>query len=126
MKQQFIKQGVISTHDVEDGKVITTVLVGNSWVSNPTIEAFHAAGWEDYTPEPVEEAEVVPYVPTYAELVEEYIRQNGYPTYGAELAVLNNYAEDSVAYADAYAAYMQVRRDAKAWASSQNYREEEA
>ena len=126
MKQQFIKQGVISTHDVEGGKVITTILVGNSWVSNPTLEAFHAAGWEDYTPEPVEEAEVVPYIPTYAELVEEYIREHGYPTYGAELAVQNNYAENPAEYLEAWQTYMGVRHAAKEWASEQNYREDEA
>lgn len=66
-----------------------------------------------------------PYVPTYSELVEQYIREHGYPTYGAELAVLNNYATDPTTYADAFAAYQHTRNEAKAWAETQPHRAEE-
>lgn len=123
MRQTFIKDGQIRSYEVQDGKVIATLLIGGVWVSNPTLEAFYADGWEDYiAPEPPAPE---PYIPTYAELVEQYIREHGYPTYGAELAILNNYAQDPMTYADAYAAYMQVRIDAKTWAESEPHREDE-
>lgn len=96
------------------------VLNGNTYVP-PTDEQLTAAGYEMYEIiDPVPE----PYIPIYAELVERYIQEHGYPTYGAELAVLNNYAEDPTAYADAYAHYMQTRIDAKNWAEQQPHREE--
>ena len=65
------------------------------------------------------------YIPTYAELVETYIREHGYPTYGAELAVLNNYTTDPATYINAFAAYQHTRNEAKAWAESQPHRAEE-
>lgn len=120
MRQTFIKDGDIRSYEVQDDKVIATLLIGGVWVSNPTLEAFYADGWEDYI-EPVPE----PILPTYAELVEQYIREHGYPTYGAELAILNNYAQDPTTYAQAYADYMQVRVDAKTWAESEPHREDE-
>ena len=119
MRQTFIKDGQIRSFEVVDGKVIATLVIGGNWVSNPTLEAFYADGWRDYTPPAPE-----PYIPTYAELVEQYIREHGYETYGAELAIINNYAIDPTTYADAYAVYMQTRVDAKAWANSQPHRED--
>ena len=96
------------------------VLDGSTYVP-PTDEQLVAAGYEireviDPVPEP--------YIPTYAELVEQYIREHGYPTYGAELAVLNNYAENPAEYLDAWQTYMGVRHDAKEWAEQQPHREE--
>lgn len=124
MRQTFIKDGNIRSYEVQDGKVIATLLIDGVWVSNPTLEAFYADGWEDYiAPEPPAPE---PYIPTYAELVEQYIREHGYETYGAELAILNNHAQDPMTYADAYAAYMQTRTDAKTWAGQQPHREEES
>ena len=120
MIHQFIKDGQIRSFDVEDGKVIATLVIDSNWVSNPTMEAFYADGWQDYIAPAPE-----PYIPTYAELVEEYIREHGYPTYGAELAILNNYAQDPTTYAQEYADYMQVRIDAKNWANSQPHRDDE-
>lgn len=109
-----------------DGKQVpcpkSLVLNGNTYVP-PTDEQLVAAGYEireiiDPIPEP--------YIPTYAELVEQYIREHGYETYGAELAVLNNYAENHAEYLDAWQTYMGVRHDAKAWAENQPHREEES
>ena len=95
------------------------ILDGNTYVP-PTDEQLEAAGYEiRILPDPE------PYVPTYAELVEQYIREHGYPTYGSEIAVQNNYAEDPVQYLSAWQTYMGVRHDAKEWAESQPHREEE-
>lgn len=119
MRQTFIKDGLVRSFEVADGKVMATLEIDGVWTSNPTLDAFYADGWQDWIV-PVPE----PYVPTYAELVEEYLRKNGYPTYGAELAIINNYAQDPTTYADAYAAYMQTRVDAKEWANEQPHRDE--
>lgn len=92
------------------------------YIYSPSDSQLQAAGWtitEEIVPIPE------PYIPTYSELVEQYIREHGYPTYGAELAVLNNYATDPTTYADAFAAYQQTRIDAKEWAESQPHRAEE-
>ena len=99
-----------------------SLVIYNTTYVPPTDEQLVAVGYEireiiDPVPEP--------YIPTYAELVEQYIRENGYPTYGAELAVLNNHAADPDAYAAAYADYMQTRAAAKVWANAQPHREEE-
>lgn len=92
------------------------------YIYSPSDEQMVAAGW---TIEEIIDPIPEPYIPTYAELVEQYIREHGYPTYGAELAVLNNYATDPTTYADAFAAYQQTRKDAKAWADTQPHRAEE-
>lgn len=107
-----------------DGKEVSRpndVIINGFHVYSPSDAQIEQAGYEireiiDPIPEPI--------LPTYAELVEEYIREHGYPTYGAELAILNNYAQDPITYADAYAAYMQTRTDAKEYANSQPHRDE--
>ena len=119
MKQTFIKDGQIRAFDVINNKVITTIKINDAWISNPTLDNFLADGWREYIA-PVPE----PYIQTYAELVEQYIRENGYPTYGAEIAIINNYTQDPTTYADAYAVYMQTRVDAKNWAENQPHRDE--
>lgn len=97
-----------------------SLVIDNTTYVPPTDEQLVAVGYEireiiDPAPEP--------YIPTYSELVEQYIRENGYPTYGAELAVINNYTQDPIAYAEAYATYMQTRVDAKQYAQTHPYRE---
>lgn len=119
MRRTFIKNGVIRSFIVKNDKIIATLEIGDRMVSNPLLVDFLADGWEEYIA-PVPE----PYIPTYAELVEQYIREHGYETYGAELAIINNYAQDPTTYADAYAAYMQTRVDAKEWAEQQKHRDE--
>ena len=114
MRRGFIKDGKIKYFIVKGNKVIATVLIAGKYISNPTMEEFLDEGWKEYIPPtfhipPPPE----PYIPTYAELVEQYIREHGYPTYGAELAVLNNYTCDAETYAEEYNTYMQVRQDAK-------------
>lgn len=118
MRQTFIKDGLVRSFEVADGKVMATLEIDGVWTSNPTLAAFYADGWQDWIL-PVPE----PYIPTYAELVEQYIREHGYETYGAELAIINNYAQDPTTYADAYASYMQTRADAKEWANEQPHRD---
>lgn len=56
---------------------------------------------------------------TYEEYVEQYIREHGYPTYGAEFAVINNYAVNPEAAAQEFVTYMGVRNAAKQWAHGQ-------
>lgn len=74
---------------------------------------------EETQPEPTPTPTPEPNSPTYEELVEQYIREHGYPTYGAEFAVLNNYAVNPEAAAQEYVTYMGVRNAAKQWAHGQ-------
>ena len=123
--KKFIKDSIIYTYKVENGRVCTTIKINGIWISNPTLESFYAEGWEDYiepAPEPKPTPE--PHIPTYAELVEQYIREHGYPTYGAELAIINNYTTNPTEYEQSYAQYIQTRADAKIWASEQPHRDE--
>jgi len=119
MRQCFIKDGKIRYFDVEGGKVIATITIGGRMVSNPTLQQFYADGWKECIA-PVPE----PYIPTYAELVEQYIREHGYETYGAELAIINNYSENPSEYLEAWQHYQGVRHDAKEWAQTQPHRDE--
>ena len=118
-RKSFIKDGEVRWFNVDDERVYATIEIYGEWISNPSLEDFYDAGWREYIA-PVPE----PYIPTYAELVEQYIREHGYETYGAELAIINNYAQDPTTYADAYAAYMQTRVDGKIWAENQPHRDE--
>ena len=119
MRKTFEKDGKIRSFEVDNDRVLATIEIGGEWVANPTLEAFLADGWLEYiTPVPE------PYIPTYAELVEQYIREHGFETYGAEIAIINNYSQDPTTYADAYSAYMQTRIDAKNWANKQQHRDE--
>lgn len=109
-----LKKGVkVISFNTENDKAITTQKINGTWVSNPTIQALRDDGWTDY-----EEHDLI-VEDTYEELVEQYIREHGYPTYGAELAVINNHANDPTAYAQDYADYMTVRDAAKQWAKEQ-------
>lgn len=64
-KQLYIKDGVIS-----DCAIIE---LEGRWISNPTVEMIHAAGWVEYTPEP--------HVRTLEEAIEEKIAEiNTYDT----------------------------------------------
>lgn len=119
MRKTFKKDNKIRSFEVENDRILATIEIGNKWIANPTIATFLADGWQEYIA-PIPE----PYIPTYAELVEQYIREHGYPTYGAELAVINNYSQNPTTYSDTYATYMQVRVDAKIWAENQPHRNE--
>lgn len=119
IRKSYIKDRKVRSFQVDDERVYTTLEIGGKWVSNPTLTDFLADGWSEYIA-PVPE----PYIPTYAELVEQYIREHGYETYGAELAIINNYTQDPTTYADAYKAYMKTRADAKEWANEQPHRYE--
>ena len=79
----FTKDGIKKRYEVQNGKVLCTIQIGDKWVSNPTLEQFLAQGWEEYTP-PVVETQ--PYVPSYEELVVQKIRERY--TIDDELAIL--------------------------------------
>lgn len=119
MRKTFEKNGKIRSFEVVDERVLATIEIAGRWVSNPPLADFLADGWREWIAQVPE-----PYIPTYSELVEQYIREHGYPTYGAELAIINNYTKDPTAYAEAYATYMQTRVDAKVWAENQQHRDE--
>ena len=70
MIQTFKKENVTKRYDVQNGKVLCTIEIGDKWVSNPTIEQFKAQGWEEYTPPAPQ-----PYQPSYKELVVMKIRE---------------------------------------------------
>lgn len=111
MHRFFIKGNKIQKLQVVGDFVIGSFLMGeNTWVSNPKLTDFLADGWEEYDPT------YVIHHKTYDELVEEYIRSHGYPTYGSELSVINNYAEDPTEYQADYDAYHACRNAAKEWA----------
>lgn len=48
MTTKLIKNGVIKTFKVEDGRCVTTIELSGKWVSNPTLEMMRADGWEEY------------------------------------------------------------------------------
>ena len=114
MRQTFIKDGDIRSYEVQDGKVIATLLIGGVWVSNPTLEAFYADGWEDYIP-PVPE----PILPTIEELVEGKLRERY--TINQEFEVQRKRDTDPQAF-QAYYAYVE---ECIAWANEQPHREDE-
>ena len=90
----------------------------------PTDEQLEAAGWTIETIiDPIPE----PYIPTLRELVEQYMRENGYPTDGSEVAVICNYLEqptDPQRKAE-FEQHAASRAEAKKWAEEQPHREEE-
>lgn len=108
MIQAFKKENKIIRYDVQNGKVLCTIEIGDKWVSNPTLEQFLAQGWQEYIP-PTPPAPQ-PYVPSYEELVVQKIRERY--TVDDELAILrqrdvkpdefaeyNSYVEDCKARA---------------------------
>lgn len=119
MRQTFEKDGKIRSFEVVDERVLATIEIVGRWVSNPPLADFLADGWREWIA-PVPE----PYIPTYAELVEQYIREHGYETYGAELAVVNNYSENPSEYLESWQHYQGVRHEAKIWAQSHPHRDE--
>lgn len=70
MIQTFIKNSITRYFRVENGKVYTTIILGDFNITNPTLEQFLSTGWTEYTP-PESES----YIPTLEELVEQKIRE---------------------------------------------------
>lgn len=51
MRQTFIKNGNVRNYEVRNNRVIGAFVgAGLIKIFNPTLEAFYADGWEDYTP----------------------------------------------------------------------------
>lgn len=69
----FKKENDIKNYQVQNGKVLCTIQIGDKWVSNPTLEMFLQQGWQEYIP-PTPPAPQ-PYVPTYSELVEQKVAE---------------------------------------------------
>ena len=70
MRKQYTKDGIIRTFTIENDRVLATLQIKGVWTSNPTLADFLAEGWQEYTP-----PTPTPYVPTYKELVVQYIRE---------------------------------------------------
>lgn len=121
----FEKDNIQKEFSVVNGRVRTTITIGDKQCFNPTLSLFLEQGWSIVEQEPISIVEQAPILPTRSELVEQYIRSHGYRTYGAELAIINNHAENLTEYAEAYTEYLSVRHAAKEWAETQNYREDE-
>ena len=117
----FQKDNIVKNYNVVNGFVQAAIQVNNLYVSCPSLEMFLSQGWEIVEPTPEEQTE---YNPTRSEVIESYIREHGYPTYGAELAVINNYTESPAEYLDDWQAYMGVRRAAKEYADTIQAKEE--
>lgn len=112
MRQYFIKDGQVRSFEVQDGKVIATLLIGGEWVSNPTLAAFYADGWQDYTPPTPE-----PVLPTIEELVEGKLRERY--TINQEFEVQRKRDTEPENFADYYA-YVE---ECIAWANEQPHRD---
>jgi hypothetical protein len=80
----FKKENEIKRYEVQNGKVLCTIKIGDKWVSNPTLEMFLQQGWQEYI-QPTPPAPQ-PYVPTYSELVEQKVAERY--TIQQEMAIL--------------------------------------
>lgn len=107
MRQTFIKDGHIRSFEVQDGKVIATLVIDDDWVSNPTLEDFLADGWRDYiVPVPEQPTKEQRYKWRVVELIRQQydsddetalLRQRD--TKPVEFAEYNTYCEDCKAQA---------------------------
>jgi hypothetical protein len=113
MMHQFIKDGVVRTFEVQDGRVITSILIDGCWVCNPTIEQFLADGRQEYIPPTPE-----PYLPSIEELVEGKLRERY--TINQEFEV--NRKRDTEP--QAFQAYYDYVEECIEWANEQPHREE--
>lgn len=99
MKKQYIKDGVI----IREGAAI--VLNGMK-IINPTAEQYSEAGWVEYTPPAPK-----PYVPTYEEKVEMFIRERY--TISDELAIQRQRDTKPEDFAEYFAFCEDCKRRAK-------------
>lgn len=112
IRKHYIKDGLVRVFNVEYERVMTTIKIGGEWVSNPTLAAFLADGWQEYiapVPEPPTKEE------QYKWHVVELIRQR----YDAddEMALLRQ--RDSKV--EEFAAYNTYCEDCKAQAYKEIY-----
>ena len=113
MRMTFEKDGKIRAFNIEAGRVMVTVEIAGLWVSNPSLEAFLADGWQEYIA-PIPE----PYVPTLEELVEQKLRER----YGINQEFEVQRKRDTEP--EAFAEYYQYVEDTISWAKQQPHREE--
>lgn len=113
MRQYFIKDGQVCSFEVQDGRVLATLLIDGVYVSNPTLDQMYTDGWQDYiptTPEPV--------LPTIEELVEGKLRERY--TINQEFEVNRKRDTEPQAFV-AYYAYVE---ECIEWANKQPHRNE--
>lgn len=114
----YKKGNETKSFDVVNGKAISTFLINGVSVSNPTVAAIEADGWEEYVPPTPK-----PYVPTLEELVQDALRNGadgGTPTYSIpqEFEVQRKRDTDQ----DAFAIYNARVEACIAWANAQPHR----
>ena len=112
----FIKDGIKKRYDVQNGKVLCTIEIGDKWVSNPTLEVFLQQGWEEYTPPTPK-----PYVPTYEELYKQRIVELVRERYDTddELAILRQRDSKPEQFAEYNEFVEQCKVEAHEYAESQ-------
>ena len=120
----FIKDGIKKRYEVQDGKVLCTIQIGDKWVSNPTLEQFKSQGWEEYTP-PTPPAPQ-PYVPTYDELYKQRIVELVRERYDIddELAILRQRESKPEQFAEYNEFVEQCKVEAHEYAESQTHKTE--
>lgn len=103
---------------VKGGKVLTTLQINGSWVSNPTLEQLYEDGWEEYTPPTPE-----PYIPSQEELYKQRVIELIRERYDNddELAILRQ--RDTKP--DEFAAYNTYVEQCKTTAHAEVYGEEQ-
>jgi hypothetical protein len=113
MSKTFIKDGVIRTFTVKNGKVLTSITIDGFMIFNPTLEVFMNEGWEEYVaPEPE------PYLPTVEELVEGKIRERY--SINQEFEVQRKRDVEPEAFQE----YYNFVEEAITWAKNQPHRDE--
>lgn len=112
-RKSYIKDGKISWFNVDGTRVYATLLIGNEWISNPTLEAFLADGWREYiapVPEPI--------LPTIEELVEGKLRERY--TINQEFEVQRKRDTEQTSFQ----AYYDYVEECITWANEQQHRDE--
>ena len=101
-RKSYIKDGKIRWLNVDDARVYATLLIGNGWISNPTLEAFYADGWQEYivpVPEPPSKEQqykwrVQELIAKRYDMSDELALHRQRDTKVEEFAVYNTYCED--------------------------------
>lgn len=107
MRKYFIKDGKVRAFNVEDGRVMATIEIGGEWVSNPSLEAFLADGWQEYivpVPEPPTKEQqykwrVIELIRQRYDADDEMALLRQRETKAEEFAAYNTYCEDCKAQA---------------------------
>ena len=113
--KQFIKDGVVRSFRVLGCKVLTSIVVDDLTICNPSLELFMAQGWMEYAPPAPPAPE--PYIPTVEELVEQKLRERY--SVNQEFEVQRKRKTEPQAFAD----YYEYVEQCIEWANEQPHKE---